>query len=891
MTFAAGATVAHYRIVSHLGTGGMGEVYLGKDTKLGREVAIKVLPAKLARDPDRLERFEREARLLAVLNHPNIAAIYGLEQSEGVPFLVLELAPGPTLAELLAAGALEVPEALRICKQIAEALESAHEKGIIHRDLKPANVKVTPEGKVKVLDFGLAKAFRGDGAPAENSPTVSVFASQEGSILGTPAYMSPEQARGKPLDKRTDIWSFGCVLYEALAGRKAFAGLTLSDTLANVLQHEPDWDAVPAATPPNIQVLLRRCLQKDRDQRWHDIADARIEMDEAPRPEVASAPRKGRRWILAAAAAGCALAGALITWLAFRPVGLTPAGVPQLVSVARLTHDPDFSDSPTWSPDGSHLAFASNRSGNYEIYVRRVDGGQDVNVTNDPGQDFQPAFSPDGKWIAFVSTRSSRTGMVKIGSPHGTEFRTLGGDVWVVPALGGQARLLGKDGNFPAWHPSGRKVAYVSGPENHRSILEVAPEGGTPRPLLPSGDSTREVVRPQYSPGGSWVTFETWDRQIFVFPAGGGSPRQLLNGVNHVWEPSGKRLYYCTRDPLGGTRLQSVEMDESKGELRGTPQTLALMTGILRDLAISRDSQQLALSELEGSMNLTRLPLTAEGGSPAGPEEELSRGQVFDRAPAVSPDGRSIAYTSNRLGLAELWIARLDPTRLDRLQLPGRDVGVLGPNWFPDGRRLALLRFFPDGKQSLWTVAADGSQAEDLEPAQSLFQGGDTPVSPDGHSIVYAAKSGQHYQLFRFDVRARQARQVTFSAGDKLTACWSPDGRWLVYASEASGSLQLWRMPATGGQAQLLTEGSDRIRHTFHSSDGRWLYFQPNHLNIYRMPAAGGPVQQVTRFSESSLFLEEPTISPDNRYLVYSRSNGGSSLWLLKIATARSGSN
>jgi Tol biopolymer transport system component len=563
----------------------------------------------------------------------------------------------------------------------------------------------------------------------------------------------------------------------------------------------------------------------------------------------------------------------------------------QIVSVARLTHDPEFSESPTWSPDGSLLALAANRSGNFEIYVRRVAGGQEVNVTNDPGQDIQPAFSPDGNWIAFVSTRSSRTGMIKIGSPIGTEFRTLGGDVWVVPALGGQARLLGKDANFPAWHPGGRKVAYVSGPENRRSILEVTAEGGALRPLLPSESSAWEIVRLQYSPGGGWITFETWNREIFIFPAGGGSPRKLLNGVSHVWAPSGKRLYYCTPDPLGGTRLQSVETDESKGELRGKPQTMALMTGILRDLAISRDAQQLALSEMQGSLNLTRLPLTVEGGSPEGPEEVLSKGQVFDRTPAVSPDGRSIAYISNRLGLAELWLLHLDTKRLERLQLPGRDIGVSGPYWFPDSRRLTVPRLFPDGKQSLWIVASDGSHAEELVSPESLLPSGDFPVSPDGHYIVYVARAEQHYQLFSFDISARQARQLTFSAGDKLNTCWSPDGRWLVYSSNDSGYLQLWKMTATGGKPQRLTEGSDRIRHMFYSSDGRWLYFQPNHQNIYRMPAAGGRAQQVTHFPESGLFIEEPTISPDNRYLVYCRSNGGSSLWLLKIGTAGSGSN
>jgi len=406
-------------------------------------------------------------------------------------FLVLELAPGPTLAELLAAGPLEVQEALRLFGQMAEALESAHQKGIVHRDLKPANVKVTPEGKLKVLDFGLAKAFRGDGAPAGNSPTISIGNTRDGAILGTAVYMSPEQARGQPLDKRTDIWSFGCVLYEALAGRQAFAGRTLSDTLVSVLDHEPDWDAMPAATPPSIQLLLRRCVQKDRD-------------------------------------------------------------------------------------------------------------------------------------------------------------------------------------------------------------------------------------------------------------------------------------------------------------LRGNPQTLGLMTGILADLAISRDGRQLALSEWDGSMNRTRLPLTAEGGSPAGPEEVLSRGQVFDRVPNVSPDGRSIAYNSNRLGHAELWMLHLDTKRLERLQLPGRDIGVSDSNWFPDGRRLVVVRNSPDGKPSLWIVAADGSQAEELVSPPSMLAAEGSPVSPDGHHIVYAARAGQHYQLFHFDISARQTRQLTFSADDKLTACWSPDGRWL--------------------------------------------YFQPNHLNMYRMP-------------------------------------------------------
>src|SRR5216683_2369798 len=272
-----GRQLGSYKIVSLLGVGGMGEVYQAHDTKLNRDVAIKVLPAAFVHDSERLARFQREARMLAALNHPNIATINGLEQSEGVHYLVMELVPGQTLAERVSAGSLKIEEALKVAAQIAEALEAAHEKGVIHRDLKPANVKVTPEGRVKVLDFGLAKAFAGDGElDLSNAPTLTAMGTEEGRILGTPAYMSPDQARGKPVDKRTDIWAFGCVLYELLTGKEAFRGETVSDTIAAVLGREPDWRALPSATPAKIRNLLQRCLQKDSQRRQRDIGDARI---------------------------------------------------------------------------------------------------------------------------------------------------------------------------------------------------------------------------------------------------------------------------------------------------------------------------------------------------------------------------------------------------------------------------------------------------------------------------------------------------------------------------------------------------------------------------------------------------------------------------------------
>ena len=323
-----GQTLGNYRIEQELGAGGMGVVYRATDSKLGRQVAVKVLPEAFARHPERLVRFEREARMLASLNHPNIAAIYGLEECGGVHYLILELVPGLTLAQRLAEEPLPIEEALAICRQIAEALEAAHEKAIVHRDLKPANVKITPEGKVKVLDFGLAKALEphASGDPDfSQSPTVTAEGTEIGTVLGTPAYMSPEQARGRPVDKRTDIWGFGCVLFESLARRRAFRGETASDCTAAVLALEPDWNALPASTPPNIRALLRRCLEKDPRRRLRDIGDAGIEIDDALAGRAGGAmpavqpPASPRRWILAGAVAGF-LAGALVATLACTPM-------------------------------------------------------------------------------------------------------------------------------------------------------------------------------------------------------------------------------------------------------------------------------------------------------------------------------------------------------------------------------------------------------------------------------------------------------------------------------------------------------------------------------------------------------------------------------------------
>ena len=414
MTIAAGTKVGSYEITGAIGAGGMGEVYRAQDTKLGRDVAIKVLPEAFAHDAERLSRFQREAKMLASLNHPNIATIHGLEQSNGTQYLVMELVSGETLAERVKRdGALPVEEALAICKQIAEALEAAHEKGIIHRDLKPANVKVTPEGKVKVLDFGLAKAFAGDtvdGNPSQ-SPTLSAVATMQGVLLGTAAYMSPEQARGKAVDKRTDIWAFGCVLYELLTGKQTFAGDDITDILAAVVRAEPDWQALPAAIPMQVRDLLRRCLQKDKTLRLRDAGDARIEIQEALTAPVTAEPvaaqRKNRERVAWAAAGALALIA-----IAFA-IGfvLRAPKPPQPLQAVRLSAEigadaslyTAFGPAAILSPDGTRLALvASGADQKRRIYVRSLDQLQATALSGTENAR-DPFFSPDGQWIGFFA--------------------------------------------------------------------------------------------------------------------------------------------------------------------------------------------------------------------------------------------------------------------------------------------------------------------------------------------------------------------------------------------------------------------------------------------------------------------------------------------------------
>src|SRR5438034_7516688 len=441
MPLSVGTRLGPYEILAPIGTGGMGEVYRARDPRMGREVAIKVSSERFS------DRFECEVHAVAALNHPNICHVYDV----GPDYLVMELVEGPTLAERIASGAIPLEELLPIARQIAEALEAAHERGIIHRDLKPANIKVTEGGTVKVLDFGLAKAFNPQDSAANlnetNSPTLSMAATRAGVILGTAAYMSPEQARGKPLDKRTDIWSFGCVLYEMLTGDKAFNGEAISEILAAVMLKEPDWGRLPLNSPPTVKRLLRRCLDKDPKRRLRDIGEARIAIAEylgnpaaeTPEPAVQAARRTSTGWLVGLSLAGL-FSGAIVAGLLVWKFASGRPAFPMHFSA--VTNFPGVEAQPSLSPDGRSVAFASNRDGHYDIYVGLISGGSLVRITNDPNLKARPRWSPDGTKIAY--SRLNESGLW---------------DIWGVPALGGTPRRLISHARDPAWPRHDRSLA------------------------------------------------------------------------------------------------------------------------------------------------------------------------------------------------------------------------------------------------------------------------------------------------------------------------------------------------------------------------------------------------------------------------------------------------
>jgi len=888
-----GTHLGPYEILAPLGAGGMGAVYRARDRKLNRDVAIKVLLPSVAGDPDRLARFSREAQVLASLNHPNIAHIHGLEESGGVTALILELVEGDDLAQRLARGPIPLDEALPIARQIAEALEAAHDHGVIHRDLKPANIKVRADGTVKVLDFGLAKAVdpaAGSSAAAMNSPTLSIHATQAGVILGTAAYMSPEQARGRPVDKRADIWAFGAVVFEMLTSRRAFPGEDITDTIVSVVSKEPDWGALPDV-PAGLRRLLARCLTKDPKARLRDIGEARVQIEEllsgAPEQEVMAAheapapaaplPRAGTARALTRGLAFSTLALAIaVAWL-WTPWSSGESARPVALSFTPFSFEQGGQTAAVWSPDGKAVAFGARQQATdpYQVYVRYLDSPTATQITHLAASATPTDWTAAGR-IVFFSRQA----------PMG---------LWSVSPVGGQPEPL-QAFETPTVSVSRDGTALAGlrrGDDGISSIWISSPPGAALKPYLPAPFASQRITNgPQirFSPDGKQILMirnaatgeEAW---LMPYPANAANPpRRILPDLQAFsgtpqfsWMPDNRRVV-LSNSP-GGAPEQLYMADTVSGEIA----LFSSGTTAQRSPAVSPDGRQLVFLETGADFDIVSVDLTTAAVSPViatQRSEEMSAWAA--REPAM-------VYVTDRSGDSQIWLHK--PGQPDRPLVTASDFPPGTTQWFmspilsPDATRVIYARIERGGTARLWMSAVSrGSPVPLVKSADFDYSGS---WSPDGNWFAFWHIEGGAASLSKVKTTGEAEPEVLKANVTRVGGwlpVWSPSGDWILHGD---GGVKL--ISADGKTTRDLSS-KRAIAYAF-SADGKTIYgvraaAGGNPAELFSMSAAGGPEKAL-----GSLRLEDLpanslnpamrlTLTPDGNSLTYSTVNRTANLWL-----------
>ena len=858
MPLKAGAHLGSYEILAAIGAGGMGEVYRARDTRLNRDVALKILPDTFTHDRERVARFQREAHVLAALNHPHIAAIYGLDEANGSQFLVLELVDGESLDKRAARGPIPVAEALEIAGQVAEALEAAHDKGIIHRDLKPANIALTSDGQVKVLDFGLAKALEPMSAASANvtaSPTITTPAMMTGigMILGTAAYMSPEQAKGRPADKRSDVWAFGCVLYEMLTGTRAFGGEDVSDTLAAVLRSDPDWTALPKDVSPNTRLLLQCCLEKDCKKRIGDMSTARFLITQPaivdPAAGVSVRPptpmwRRVAPFVVTAAVAAALMAGVL--W------ALRPTPVPVMIS--RFTIP--LPEGQVFTNDGRHVVAISPDGGQIvyvadgRLHLRSMRDLKSTPIRGTEGRQgvLNPVFSPDGRSIAFW-VAEDRT------------IRRM--------AVNGGAAVTVCTAERPtgiSWDASG--ILFGQGSEG---VMRVAADGGKPEPLVRLKEG--EVAHgPQMLPDGRHVLFtvatgtsaDRWDKAKVVLQELTSDDRKTLidGGSDGRVLPTGHIVY-----ALGGTLL-AVPFDIRRLEVRGGP--VPILDGVRRGntpeinpgVAHFSVSTTGALIYVPGPVSLTPDDQQLVRVDPKGDMEPLKLAKGRYETPRVSPDGKRLAFATDDAKEAIVWIYDLSGTSsVRRLTVGGRNRY---PIWSADGERVAF-QSDREGDASIFWQRADGTgPAERLTTAEPGASHLPESWSPKGDRFLFSVipKAVGGASLWTFSLQDRKAERfggVQLTAANLPRAVFSPDGRWVAYMSDETGMTGVYvqPFPATGTKYPI---SKGRAFSPLWSPDGKGI------LYVDAANRGTGELVIVHLTTEPTFTFGNPVVRPSGRF-------------------------
>jgi Tol biopolymer transport system component/tRNA A-37 threonylcarbamoyl transferase component Bud32 len=784
VSLAAGTKLGPYEVIAPLGSGGMGEVYLARDPRLGREVAIKVLPAERLADPVRRARFVQEARAASALNHPHIVTVHEIESAQGIDFIVMELVPGKTLDALIPRHGMRLGEVLRIAIPLADALAAAHAAGIIHRDLKPANVMVTPEGVVKVLDFGLAKLTQAEEGATEDATTLDARAklSHPGTVAGTPAYMSPEQASGGVVDARSDVFSFGAVLYEMVTGGRPFGGGSTAEMLASLLkeQPKPPTEIVPDV-PKELERIILRCLRKEPARRFQHMTDLKVELEELKEESDsglttagARAPRRRGLWIAAGLVGALTVAaGGLLVWRSRRPEPPAPYLVP-------LTSTPGFETGPSFSPDGDQVAFAwdGEKGDKWDIYVKMVGSGEARRLTTDPAADSAPCWSPDGRQIAFVRTSGRPSDIWAVVWP------LTPGTIHVISPLGGADRKVSDQpvavGPL-SWSPDSRWLATgaplnynLRGSDLPRGVRLVDVSSGETRSITAPTEPTYHTY-PAFSPDGrrlayascstSWASCHLEVSDLKPDGVEKGTARRVtrkaITPTGLAWTRDGKSLVYGSESRLWRVSIQGDE----------PPRQIEIAGFNVWSPAIAASRDRLAFVRSGAALHIYRF----EVGRPA---EAVVASSFYDWNPHLSPDGSRIAFESNRGGGGdEIWLAAADGSNQAQLTHgPGRSQG--SPRWSPDGRRIAFDSVAEEGQFDIWTIDADGGSL----------------------------------------------RRLTSSPGSHNMPTWSHDGRFVYFSSQRAGTETIWRVPVAGGPEEQVTHtGGGRCEE---AADGQTLYFQ-----------------------------------------------------------------
>jgi Tol biopolymer transport system component/serine/threonine protein kinase len=835
-----GQTLAHYRITAAIGAGGMGEVYRATDTRLGRDVALKVLPAEMASSPERLERFQREAKALAALDHPGVVSVYSVEEADGVHFLTMQLVEGQPLGQLIPEGGLPVARLIEIAAALADALAAAHEKGIVHRDLKPANVMVTKEGRVKVLDFGLGKVTESrDGARAD-SEVQTEMRTREGVVMGTVPYMSPEQVSGVGLDHRTDIFSLGVILYEMATGRRPFEGRSSAELASAILRDTP-----PALTgrrsdlPADLARVIERCLAKDPAARFQaarevraaldQVSDVKVELAELKqRLETQSAAaataragmKRGRAALVAGAVVIAAIIVALVSWnRPERPPEHALQEVP-------LTTFEGSETSPTFSPDGNQVAFSwdGESRDNFDIYAQVIGSGSPLRLTKDPAPDTAAAWSPDGRYIAFIRS-------------IGVEGQ---GAIYLVPPLGGAERKIAEgiflrlNESWPTklgWAPDGKTLFLSEWDGSAQGIYSVEVETGEKRRLTsppPHGDYSLAV-----SPDGETVAFARLSlaglaSSLYVAPIRGGDPRRLtlpLGSVSVTWMHDGKEIVYASGQAAGFTpSLWKIAV--AGGEPRRVP--ILGEGGVMP--VVSPSGRRLVYVRLMRDANIWRYDRPERDGD-SWQTRKLTTSTHLDSAPQISPDSRRIVFASTRSGSNQIWVAESDGS--NQVQLTSLEPMAGSPRW-----------------------------------------------SPDSRSIAFDSRAKGNADIYVVDSQGGPPRPIVVEAVDQTRPSWSHDGKWLYFASDHTGTSQIWRVPAGGGHLVQLTQRGGRI--PFESADGRFVYYAGLvERAVWRVPVEGGEeVAVVTGVSAPDRW---DVVAEGIYFVAEERDTSSRSSWVLKL--------